>query len=141
MELNVANCPKCGKVYLKNIAGLCSACLKDIELQFTKCLHYLRENKGSSLLEVSEATEVSVKQITKFIREGRISIVGNPNISFPCEVCGKEIRDKHICESCRSKLVKDVSNSLQVQKREDELKRQENHQSYKINDRLEDRRK
>ncbi|WP_284643209.1 TIGR03826 family flagellar region protein [Paenibacillus silviterrae] len=138
MSLNVANCYRCGKVFMKNHYGVCPNCIKDIEQQYEKCLKYLRENKQCSLQELSEATEVSVTQITKFIREGRISIKHNPNMSFGCEVCGTSIREGTICEPCRSRLAKDVSN-LQ----EDQQKRQANQAnrgpSFQIKDRLHDK--
>jgi hypothetical protein len=69
----------------------------------------LRKNRGATIYEVSEAAEVSMKQITKFIREGRISLFDAPNMSYPCEVCGLLIRDNHMCEACRTKLVKSVN--------------------------------
>jgi ribosomal protein L32 len=59
--------------------------------------------------ELSEQTGVSIKQITKFIREGRISMVNAPNLSYPCESCGTLIRENHICDDCRVRLTKDTN--------------------------------
>ncbi|UJF33232.1 TIGR03826 family flagellar region protein [Paenibacillus hexagrammi] len=142
MSLNVGNCPRCGRVYVKGgIHDVCPNCLKTIEMQYEKCLKYLRENRGATLNELSEATEVPVRQITKFIREGRISIVHAPNMSYPCEVCGTLIRESNMCESCRSKLVKDVGHV-----NEDERRRQSNLSdnrsagTFNIQERLKDKR-
>ncbi|NHW34859.1 TIGR03826 family flagellar region protein [Paenibacillus aceris] len=137
--MNVANCPRCGKIFVKGFAELCLNCLKDLELQYDKCLKYLRENRGATINELSEATEVSTKQITKFIREGRISIINAPNMSYPCEVCGTLIRDKTICESCRSKLAKDVRLNTEEEQRRKELNVEETRSSFKIKDRLKNR--
>lgn len=136
--MNVANCPRCGKIFVKGFAEVCPNCLKDLEQQYDKCLKYLRANKGTNINELSEATDVSVKQITKFIREGRISIVNAPNMAYPCEVCGTMIRENTICESCRSKLVKDVRNNAEDERRRSERTERES-ATFRIQERLRDR--
>lgn len=139
MGMNVANCPRCGKIFVKGFAEVCPNCLKDLEQQYDKCLKYLRANKGTNINDLSEATDVSVKQITKFIREGRISIVHAPNMSYPCEVCGTFIRENTICESCRSKLVKDVRNNAEDERRRADQADRDGKMSFKIQERLRDR--
>jgi flagellar operon protein (TIGR03826 family) len=142
MSLNVANCPKCGKVYVKNIINdICPSCVKAIDLQCETCIKYLRENRGTSLQDLSDATEVPVTTIIKFMRDGRITTVANRNLFYPCEVCGTDIRERNMCDSCRQKLKKDVRNTIEDHKREETLRKQENHVSFKISDRLKDRSK
>ncbi|HZG87384.1 TIGR03826 family flagellar region protein [Paenibacillus sp.] len=109
MSLNVTNCPKCGRLMAKGPRPLCPNCHQEIEAQFDKCWKYLRDNRKCTLGELSEATGVSTAQITKFIREGRISIAELPNLSYECEVCGTSIREGKMCESCRQRLVRDVN--------------------------------
>jgi flagellar operon protein (TIGR03826 family) len=140
MSLNVANCQKCGKIFVKGIHDICPNCYREIEQQYEKCLKYLRENRKCTLLELSEATGVSVNQITKFIREGRISIVSNPNMSYSCEMCGASIREGAMCESCRQKLLKDVNHLSEDAQRKQEQSNSESKISYNIKDRLQDRR-
>lgn len=140
MGMNVANCPRCGKIFVKGFAEVCQNCLKDLEQQYDKCVKYLRANKGTNINDLSEATDVSVKQITKFIRDGRISIVHAPNMAYPCEVCGTLIRESTICESCRMKLVKDVRNNAEDQRREEERRQQGDKVTYNIQDRLKNKR-
>ena len=137
--MNVDNCPRCGRVFMKGFNDVCNNCLKEVELQYERCVKYLRENRGAILQELSEATEVSVRQITKFIREGRISIMNSPNMGYPCDVCGTTIRESHICESCRSKLVKDVNNTLEDEKRKQAFSDRESQASFNIRDRLKER--
>jgi flagellar operon protein (TIGR03826 family) len=140
MGLNVANCPKCGKVYVKNIIhDICPACVKANDLQCETCIKYLREHRGITLGELSEATEVHIAQIAKFMREGRISIIGSPHIMYPCEACGTGIREKSLCDSCMQKLKKDVRNTMEDHRRDEENKRKDNIASYKISERLKDR--
>jgi flagellar operon protein (TIGR03826 family) len=139
MSLNVDNCPSCGRVYLKNAYRLCPNCLKDIELQYEKCLKYLRDNRTSTITELSEATEVSTRQITKFIREGRIDIKGNPNMGYDCEVCGAEIREHMMCEACRSRLAKESKDLNEDETRKKIQDAQTSKMAFNIHDRLKDR--
>jgi len=108
MNLNIANCPRCGKIYNRGISDVCFSCQKEIEQEYERCVQFLRDNRGATIYEVSDATGVSVRQITKFIREGRISMMGTPNLSYPCESCGTLIRQGHICDDCRARLTKQV---------------------------------
>lgn len=140
MSMNVANCPRCGKIYVKGFAEVCPNCLKDLEQQYEKCVKYLRENKGVNINELSEATGVAVKQITKFIKERRISIVNAPNMAYPCEICGTVLRENVICETCRLKLVKDTRNNAEDERRVEERKQQENRMTFNIQDRLKNKR-
>jgi flagellar operon protein (TIGR03826 family) len=139
MSLNVANCVRCGKVYVKNMYGMCPNCIKDIDLQYEKCLKYLREHRACSINELSEATEVSKSQITRFIREGRISIKGNPNMTYDCEVCGTSIREHTMCEPCRSRLAKETNQMNEDETRKKLQEIQDNQTTYNIRDRLKDR--
>ncbi|NUU60917.1 TIGR03826 family flagellar region protein [Paenibacillus agri] len=109
--MNLDNCPRCGRLYVKNLMELCQPCIKELEHEYEICVNYLRENRGTNIQELSDATEISIKEITRFIREGRISIANAPNMTYPCEVCGTLIREGHMCDSCRNRLRKDLSNA------------------------------
>ncbi|WP_276353580.1 TIGR03826 family flagellar region protein [Cohnella caldifontis] len=108
--MNLTYCPRCNKLFAKGIREVCNSCVVEIEKEYERVAAFLKEHKGANIHEVSEATEVSVKQITKFIREGRVSTANLPNLSVPCEVCGLPIREGTMCDSCRAKLQRDVRN-------------------------------
>ena len=118
MNLGVGYCPRCQKLFAKNAFGMCGNCLREIEQEYDRCIQYLRENKRSTIEELSEATDVSIKQITKFIREGRISISQNPHMGYPCDGCGTTIRTGNMCPSCRSRLTSEVKHMQQVRERQ-----------------------
>lgn len=107
--MNLDNCPRCGKLFSKNFRDVCPVCIRDIDKEYQLCADYLREYKGAMIGELSDQTGVSIKQITKFIREGRISMVNAPNLSYPCESCGTLIREHNLCDDCRARLVKDTN--------------------------------
>jgi len=121
MGLNIANCPKCGKIFAKGLKDICPACAKEVDAEYERCVTFLRENRGTTINDLSEAVDVSVKQITKFIREGRISLYNAPNLSYPCEVCGVLIREGGMCDVCRQRLAKDMNMAKeQDQQRKDQ---------------------
>jgi flagellar operon protein (TIGR03826 family) len=140
MAMNVANCPKCGKVYVKNLLhDICPACVKANDLQCDTCIKYLKENRGITLQQLSDETEVPISLIIKFIREGRISVLGHRNMAYPCEVCGDDIRERNMCDSCRQKLKKDVSNTMEDHRRLEDQKKKDTLAAFKISDRFENR--
>jgi flagellar operon protein (TIGR03826 family) len=140
MAMNVANCPKCGKVYVKNVINdICPACVKAIDDQCDSCIKYLREHRGITLQQLSDETEVPLSIIIKFLREGRISVIGNRNIVYPCEVCGEDIREKNMCDSCRQKLKMDVRNTMEDHRRIEGQKKKDTKGAFRISDRLKDR--
>ncbi|MFI2857112.1 TIGR03826 family flagellar region protein [Paenibacillus sp. JSM ZJ436] len=106
--MNIGNCPRCGRLYALNLRELCGDCQKEIEQEYTRCAEYLREEKGATIHQVSDATGVSSKQITRFIREGRISLLDAPNMAYPCELCGVLIRENSMCNPCRNRLTKEI---------------------------------
>ena len=121
--INIANCPRCGKIFAKGIRDICPACYQQVEQEYERCVKYLRENRGTTINELSDAVNVSVKQITRFIREGRISLYNAPNMSYPCEVCGILIREGGMCDACRARLQQDVNRVKELDKQKLELER------------------
>ncbi|WP_028593800.1 TIGR03826 family flagellar region protein [Paenibacillus assamensis] len=107
--MELSNCNRCGRLFAKVYKDICPNCLKDIEADYKLCADYLRKHRQATMTELSDDTGVSVRQITQFIREGRISVLNMPNLSYPCEVCGGFIQEGHMCESCRRRLLNDLS--------------------------------
>lgn len=137
MAMNILNCNRCGKIYVKNnIHDVCPACVKEIDKLYEQAAQYLRENRGATIQELSDATEIPFRQIVKFIREGRISIINMPNMSYPCESCGTPIRESHICVDCRKKLSKDYQNATEDEKRKEAHNQRDEGLSYNIKERL-----
>lgn len=115
----LANCSRCDVLFVQGARDICPKCYQLVEQEYEKCAKFLRkrENRGSTIHQVSEATGVSVKQITKFIKEGRISVEGNPHLGYPCERCGTLIRAGNLCDSCISGLKHDITQDLDVLER------------------------
>lgn len=95
------NCPQCGKVFNKSLRTICPDCIKKEEDQYNVVRDYLRQNRDSSPSEVSEATEVPLSLIYKFIREGRLLSSTYKGLFVECEKCGKNISTGRFCETCK----------------------------------------
>lgn len=131
------NCPRCGKVFVKGIQAICPACNKEVEVEYEKCAEFLRqeENRGCSTNELSDGTGVSVRQITQFIREGRISVKNHPNLGLPCEACGTLIQSGHLCNDCAKKFNKQMEGLFSNQNTEtDEPQKDSGGKGYQVRD-------
>jgi len=108
--MEIKNCKRCGKMY-SYIAGIpiCDQCKQKDEDDFQTVKKYIYEHKGVSLKEVSEACEVSVEKITRFLRDGRLEIKEGTNIILECESCGRPINSGRLCQECSKKLERDLS--------------------------------
>jgi flagellar operon protein (TIGR03826 family) len=110
---DVRNCRKCGKVYTY-IGGppICPVCSEKDETDFKQVKEYLYNNPGASMSEVSTALDVSVEKITRYLREGRLEIVGGDgNLILECESCGKSIKTGRFCQECQKELTKDFKST------------------------------
>lgn len=109
---NLSNCSRCDKLFIKVNSDICPACVKAIDDEYQICADYIRENKLVSIYDLSDATGVAVKQIIKFVKEGRISIEDNPNIVYPCESCGTPINEGKLCKKCSERLHNDFKQAV-----------------------------
>lgn len=100
------NCPECGRVFVAHVATVCPDCQKKIDEEYQRCVDFLRQrqNRMATLQQLSAGTGVSVKRITQFIREGRLSLAEHPNLGYPCDRCGALIREGRLCPDCLSSL-------------------------------------
>ena len=128
MPLNrLDNCRICGKLFLKDHTDYCLDCYKEVELEFKSVIGFLKieKNHNATIEEVSEFTEVSLKQITEFIRDGRIYAEDYPNLGYPCAHCDKVIKRQMLCDNCFNQFTTDVDKTL---KRDNFFKEVENNQ-------------
>ncbi len=108
---NLQNCPRCERLFVTGIYDVCPVCVKEIEEEFKRCVQQLKLNKNLTIYELSEAAEVSVRQITRFIFERRLLASDFPNLSVPCESCGKMTKVGRVCIECREGLQKSLNHN------------------------------
>lgn len=115
----LANCSRCGAVFVKDIRDICRACFKEEEESFQIVYDFLkqRKNREATLIEIVEATGVEEELIIKFIKEKRLRQSQFPKLAYPCERCGEHITTGSLCEECSEELKYD----LQVHEHEEAM--------------------
>ncbi len=118
----LANCSRCGAVYVKTVRDICQDCYREEEEAFQKVYEFLRErkNREATVMEIVEATGVDEELIMKFVKERRLTPKEFPNLSYPCERCGRGITTGKICKNCQQELKQD----LEILEREEQIKKE-----------------
>lgn len=109
--MDVKNCRDCGRLF-NYIGGvrLCADCKAKLEEKFTEVKRYIEEHKNATVPEVSEAMEVSTKQITQWVREERLAFSEDSAVTINCESCGNPIRTGRYCDRCKSDMARNLGN-------------------------------
>jgi flagellar operon protein (TIGR03826 family) len=120
--MNLANCPNCGRLFVKNqFRHICENCYQEEEEAFQKVYHFLRkrENRMATIAQIVDATGVKESLVIKFIKSGRLKIAQFPNLGYPCDRCGTLIRQGRLCANCS----KDLNKQLEMLQKEEERKK------------------
>lgn len=115
----LANCSRCGNVFIKGLRDICQDCYNKEEEAFETVYKFLskQKNRTATMMEVVEETEVEEFYISKFIREKRLLLTKFPNLSYPCEVCGTGIQTGRICKECQQDIIKDLRIEEELEQR------------------------
>ncbi|MEK6268260.1 MAG: flagellar protein [Planococcus sp. (in: firmicutes)] len=108
------NCRFCGILFLKDYTDYCIDCFKEIENDFNAINDFLKDssNHDADIYEISRATNISVRQITDFIRNGRIYAEDFPNLGYPCQHCGQLIKRQMLCHNCFDSFSTEIERTL-----------------------------
>ncbi|WDV46117.1 MerR family transcriptional regulator [Clostridiaceae bacterium M8S5] len=99
--MDIRNCKKCGRIYNFDGFKLCLSCRQEEEEVFKVVRDYIYENPTASIQKISEDTEVPVKKILGYLKEGRLEIRNaDNNLLLNCERCGKPISTGRYCDRC-----------------------------------------
>ena len=107
-NINLISCRVCGIIMSKLARDICSKCFKIEEELFQKVKAYLRANPGATIVEVAVEIGCTEKQVSEFIRSGRLERIG-AQVSHPCQICQKIITEGIICQECKKNLKEQVS--------------------------------
>ena len=109
---DVRNCKKCGKIFNYIGTPMCPACGEKDESDFRRVKEYLYNNPGATMSEISVVLEVSIEKITRFLKDGRLEIIGGEgNLVLECEGCGKSIKTGRFCDDCARDITKDLKST------------------------------
>ncbi|MDF2592417.1 MAG: hypothetical protein K0S75_1883 [Clostridia bacterium] len=102
---DLRNCSKCGRLFGYMGKPICSYCAEEEEDDFKKVKEYLYDYPGSTVFEVSDATDVEVEKIMRFLKEERLQVSSeNPNMLLECEKCSRPINMGRFCQNCKNDL-------------------------------------
>lgn len=120
-RIKVDVCHACKKMFENPYdRDLCPICSKAMEDKFDGVRKYIRSNKTAGVHDVSEACAIPKRQILKWIREERLYFAEGSDVGVPCLQCGLIIQTGKYCNSCKTKLSKDLRGVL-VHKVDDDI--------------------
>ncbi len=99
-------CERCGALFKYVGFGdeVCPLCAVTVKQEFESVKRYLAENGAKNLYEISLATGVPEKEISRYLRQGRLEIPSGSVFFIKCEMCGCEIRSGRFCVRCGMRL-------------------------------------
>ena len=107
--MDVRTCKNCKRLF--NYLGgspICPACVE----KFKEVKDYIRENPHAPLQQVSEANDVSVKQLKTWVREERLTFSDDSPVGIECMNCGAMIKYGKYCEACKGKMMNDLNSAV-----------------------------
>ncbi|MCI9021219.1 MAG: flagellar protein [Eubacterium sp.] len=112
--MDVRTCKSCKRLF-NYLSGpvICPSCVEKLEEKFKEVKDFIRENPHSSLKEVSEAKEVSVKQLKNWVREERLRFADDSPVGIECMNCGAMIKYGKYCEACKGKMINNLSHAVE----------------------------
>lgn len=124
---DLANCTRCGAVFVKTLREICQNCYKEEEKAFQIVYNFLKEqkNREATILEIVDATGVEEELIIKFVKEKRLTPKDFPMLAYPCERCGADITTGKICFNCTEELKQDLAQAEEEERVKSERKERE----------------
>ena len=99
---------------------MCPTCKEALETKFQEVKEYVRDHKGASINEVSEACDVEQAMIRQWLREERLELAEDSGIMLACDGCGALIRSGKFCLKCKNNLANGFNNVLRGRAPEEE---------------------
>lgn len=107
MAGKIKNCPMCGRLFSDNGMHVCMNCYRKVQEKEAEVVNYVRDNPGSKIPDIIEATNAPEGMIKKMIREGRFEQIG-VKMTYPCEKCGAPIISGKLCQQCQEAMHKEL---------------------------------
>ncbi len=108
--MDIRNCKRCGGLYNFNGTAVCNNCAKQEQEDFDTIRDYLFEHPNSTAPEISQATKIDMKIISRFLKEGRLRYEGKEGV-LNCERCGETIETGRFCKNCLQELQTELKGS------------------------------
>lgn len=110
--MNLRNCKKCGKLHC-DPGPVCRSCLKREEEKFEEVKAYLKEYPNSPMTVVAQETGVTISELERYLREGRLEATVGIQDAVRCIKCGKPIIKGRYCAECERKKEQKLKGEIQ----------------------------
>lgn len=112
----IKKCPNCGSgmKYIYGEMFECPDCGQKELSDFGKVREYLDKNGPQPAIAISQHTGVSLDEINKYLKEGRVEIPDGSSSYIHCQACGADIRYGRFCPECMIKLTKQLSGAIDL---------------------------
>ncbi|MFZ5968981.1 MAG: TIGR03826 family flagellar region protein [Bacillota bacterium] len=103
---DIRNCKECGKIFsYEGFSRVCPRCRQKDEDAFRIVKEYVYDHPRATITEVAEETGVDEDKILRYLREGKLEIVGDGStLVLGCERCGKGITTGRFCDACAREM-------------------------------------
>jgi flagellar operon protein (TIGR03826 family) len=116
-------CARCKKLFDYVIGPpLCRECKEQDEKDFHRIKDFLYENPNSTMADISKELNISVRKITRFLKEGRLETKKFKNIVLRCKKCGTPIDNGDYCSKCMLNLRKEMLSSVKQSEKHSNVK-------------------
>ena len=112
--MDVRTCKSCKRIF-NYLSGpvICPSCVEKLEEKFKVVKDYIRSNPHASLQDVSEANEVSGKQLKTWVREERLKFSDDSQVGIECMNCGAMIKFGKYCDACKGKMINTLNHAVE----------------------------
>ncbi len=102
--MELAKCERCGKLYNRVKLPVCPPCEQEEEKEILSVQVYMRDHPGDSLEGVSNALNIYIEDIERWISEKRLNVVSLQSVALKCIICGTPVTNGRICARCNERL-------------------------------------
>lgn len=114
--MDIRPCKSCKRLFNYFTGpGICPTCVDKLEDKFQEVKEFIRSNSSASLQEVSEANDVSVKQLKTWVREERLKFSDDSPVGIECMDCGTMIKYGKYCDICKGKVLNNLSQAIRTE--------------------------
>lgn len=113
--MELSKCIRCGKLYNRIRIAVCPTCEAEEEKDILAVSRYLKDHLNSSLDEVSDALNVYLEDISRWIEEKRLEVSVHVRTNSKCDACGAPVLAGRICKECQKRFLEDPLQELKVQ--------------------------
>lgn len=113
MDLKLAKCARCAKLFNKIMSDVCTLCQPAEEEDFVRIREVIVANDGMNAQQVAEAAGVPVECVIRLLREGRIDNVSHDE-KATCGRCGAPAisETKRLCQRCLVSLDRECARAI-----------------------------